>query len=65
MTFSKWYLVQGQSDSGSYARIQEEDTDLIVAEFPAIDHREANQRAINLNAIVAEHNKVVKALKHK
>ena len=63
MKASKWYLVQGQTQFGNYALIKEEETDLIVAEFPAVDHHTANERAINLNSIVEEHNAVVKLLK--
>lgn len=63
MKASKWYLVQGQTQFGNYALIKEEETDLIVAEFPAVDHHTANERKINLNSIVDEHNKVVKLLK--
>ena len=63
MKASKWYLVQGQTHFGNYALIKEEETDLIVAEFPAVDHHTANERTINLNSIVDEHNKVVKLLK--
>lgn len=59
----KWYLVQGQTHFGDYALIKEEETDLIVAEFPAVDQHTANERTINLNSIIDEHNKVVKLLK--
>lgn len=63
MRTSKWYLIQGQTHFGNYAIIKEEETDLIVAEFPAVDHHTANERTINLKSIVDEHNKVVKLLK--
>ena len=63
MKKSKWYLVQGQTQFGNYALIKEEETDLIVAEFPAVDRHEANERTINLNSIVSEHNEVVNLLK--
>lgn len=63
MKASKWYLVQGQKELGNYALIKEEESDLIVAEFPAVDNHKANLRAINLNSIVSEHNIVVKLLK--
>ena len=63
MKASKWYLVQGQTEFGNYAIIKEEETDLIVAEFSAVKHHTSNERLINLNSIVDEHNKVVKLLK--
>ncbi len=63
MKASKWYIVQGQTKFGNYALIKEEETDLIVAEFPAVKHHTANDRLINLSSIVDEHNKVVKLLK--
>ena len=49
-------------DSGNYAKIKDEETDLIVAEFPSVDLYTANERLINLAAIVKEHNKTVKQL---
>ena len=63
MKASKWYLVQGQTQFGNYALIKEEETDLIVAEFPVVNHHEANERTINLNSIVLKHNEVVNLLK--
>ena len=63
MKASKWYLVQGQSDLGNYAYIKEEDTDLIVAEFPAVKNHESNERVKNLTVLIEEHNDVVKLLK--
>ena len=63
MKSSKWYLIQGQTQFGNYAIIKEEETDLIVAEFPAVEHHASNERLINLNSIVDEHNTVVKLLK--
>jgi hypothetical protein len=63
MKKSKWYLVQGQTQFGNYALVKEEETDLIVAEFPAVDHHAANERTINLNSIISEHNEVVNLLK--
>jgi len=63
MEASKWYLVQGETKFGNYAIIKEEDSDLIVAEFPAVKYHTANERLINLTSIVEEHNKVVKLLK--
>lgn len=63
MKKSKWYLVQGQTQYGNYALIKEEETDLIVAEFPAVNHHAANERTINLNSIVSEHNEVINLLK--
>jgi len=65
MKASKWYLVQGQTIFGNYAIIKEQKTDLIISEFPAVDQHTANERAINLNSIVAEHNAVVKLLNKK
>jgi len=62
MKANKWYVVQGQNDSGNYAKIKDEETDLIVAEFPSVDLYTANERLINLAAIVKEHNKTVKQL---
>lgn len=62
MKASKWYLVQGHNSNGNYAYIKEEDTDLIVAEFAAVSRHESNIRAINLNTIVYEHNRVIKLL---
>lgn len=64
MKASKWYLVQGKTVFGNYAIIIEEETDLIVAEFPAVEHHTANERTINLKSIVDEHNKMVKLLKN-
>ena len=58
----KWYIVNGETILGNYSIIKEELTDLIVAEFPAVNHHEANERNINLKSIVDEHNKVVKLL---
>ena len=60
MKTSKWYLVNGETQFGNYSIIKEELTDLIVAEFPAVNRHEANERNINLSSIVDEHNKVVK-----
>lgn len=65
MKISKWYLVQGESNIGNYAIIKEEKTDLVVAEFPAVNRHEANERAINLNSIIREHNAVVKLINKK
>ena len=67
MRASKWYLLQGENKFGTYAKIKEEDTDLIVAYFPAIknshDSNEMNERNKSLFALVDSHNEVVKALR--
>lgn len=63
MKASKWYLVQGQRDTGNYAIIKEEDTDLIVAEFEPVNHDWANRRIVDLSVIISEHNYVVNLLK--
>ena len=60
MDVSKWYLVNGVNGSGNYAQIKEEKSDLIVAEFPALGRHAANERSVNLQVVVDEHNKVVK-----
>ena len=63
MKASKWYLVQGQSESGNYAIIKEEDTDLIVAQFPATNRHESNVRLLSLQSVIEEHNKLVKLIR--
>ena len=62
MKTTKWYLVNGQTQFGNYSLIKEEDSNLIVAEFQAVGKHESNERNINLESIIDEHNKVVKLL---
>lgn len=63
MKLSKWYLVQGENDSGNYATIKEEDTDLIVAYFEGMNRFEANKQAKELNVLINEHNDLVRRVK--
>lgn len=54
---SRWSLEQ--SAFSNYTVIKEEETGLVIAEFPAVDHYTAQERSLNLNSLVDKHNKLV------